>query len=207
MGFVSVVEHRVLPEGAGAYLEAVGAVSRVVGAATGRRALTVLFADDDPGRALQLSHWDRPEQREAAVAALPAAVRGGIVATVDAGDVHPRWYAETHYLERMLERGDYAVAVRFRVAPEHVGAVVDWQVEAARRGFRETPSLVRLGLYRSTTEPTGLMALMHQRGRGGRRLVDAFLTQNPPPHRLFDLERFAGRIDLRWGRTEVGTGT
>ena len=202
MRFVAVLEHRLRPGLQAAYLDAVRASSNVMGHAEGRGTLAVAFADSDPLHALSWAFWESKSAREAAVARVPAERRRAIDEAIAWSAGPARWYRCTWSAERVLARPHHAVAVRYRLATEPSESLVAWQLDTASAGFREEPQILFLALCVAEDDPREGMTLMLRHSPGNPGNVSSFLERHPPPQPFPVMERFAGRIDLRWDPAE-----
>jgi hypothetical protein len=202
MKFIAVLEHRLRPGRQAAYLDAVRASSAVMGHAEGRGTLAVAFADTDPLHALSWASWSTQEARAVAVARVPAEIRRAADDAIAWSAGPARWYRCTWSAERVLARPHHAVAVRYQLAMEPSESLVAWQLDTASAGFREEPAILFLALCVAEDDPREGMTLMLRDTPGNPTNVSSFLERHPPPQPFPTMERFAGRIDLRWDPAE-----
>jgi hypothetical protein len=185
------------------YLDAVRASSNVMGHAEGRGTLAVAVADSDPLHALSWAFWSSKDARAVAVARVSDEIRRSAEDAIAWSAGPARWYRCAWSAERVLARPHHAVAVRYRLATEPSESLVAWQLDTASAGFREEPELLFLALCVAEDDPREGMTLTLRNTPGKAANVSSFLERHPPPQPFPTMERFAGRIDLRWDPAEA----
>jgi hypothetical protein len=197
VALTTIAERIVRPGCAAEYVSRVGEVFERLRLPGRASRLLVVVSDECPDHVISLGEWENVHGLEDAYAGVPKEILDAVDAVIaERPNGLYRVYQRLRSVERMLERSQYLVAIRLRVAPTDAGTFESWA-----RGFFDAdllgPQVVSVRLLRACDEPGAFLVFAERNDHGAGQLAE-FLARNPPPVSLLEQSRFVGRIDGHW---------
>jgi quinol monooxygenase YgiN len=204
VGF-AVLERRLKPGAAAAYVAAIAELCRAISGAPGLIATTTYLNDDEPPIALNVAEWRSQTDQLAARRAVPAAVVQAPAVLASPGGEGWVWFEQRYLARDMGARVRLCAAMRYALAPGQAQAYFDWAAASARDGLIEG-HLAGLLLLERGDAPGRFLAIEEfpdDAARVEHRRRQAALDGGPVP---IELEgAFRGSAAFYWPRAgEVG---